>query len=56
MERYIQGAHGEIQAFELADVGRDPPRQGDPAGEHADEGEFVEARGVAFEDLVRDPP
>src|ERR687890_883032 len=54
MERYIQRADGELKAFELADVRRDPPRQRDPAGKHPHEREPVEARGVALQDLVRD--
>src|SRR5215218_9437280 len=52
----IQGADGHIQTLELADVGRDPPCQGDPAGEHSDEGELTQAGGVALEDFVGDTP
>src|SRR5215217_3443630 len=43
IERYVQRAYGELQAFELADVRRDPLRQWDPAGEYPDEREPVEA-------------
>src|SRR5215211_4208244 len=54
MERYVQGSHGEIQVLELADVRRDPARQGDPAREYPYEGKPAETRGVALQDFVRD--
>ena len=54
MERYIQRADGELEAFELADVRRDPLRQRDSPGKDPDEREPVEARGVSFQNLVRD--
>src|SRR5215212_8230201 len=42
MERNIQGADGEIQTLELADVRRDPPRQRDPARKYPDERELAQ--------------
>jgi hypothetical protein len=43
MERYIQRADGDLEAFKLADVRRDPARQRNPAGKHPYEREPVEA-------------
>src|SRR5919107_3534397 len=52
VERYVQGTHGNVDALELADVGGDPLRQGDTPGEHPDQREAFQARGVAFQYFV----
>jgi hypothetical protein len=55
MERYVQGSDRELEALELADVRRDPLRQRNSPSKDPDECEPVEARGVSFQYLVRDP-
>src|ERR687886_262650 len=52
----VQSSHRDLQTLEMLDVLRDSFCQRRPAGEHAHQGEAVERRGVAFEDLMRDAP
>src|SRR5918995_509470 len=52
VERYVQRTHRDVDALELADVGRDPLCQWNPAREYPDERKAVEARGVAFQYFV----
>jgi hypothetical protein len=56
VQRDVQRPYGDLQTLEVLDIPRDPVRQRHPAGKHADQRKVVEGGGVAFEDLVRDPP